>query len=145
MPIPRSNVARGRITPATIVTLALIGATLLVRSTLAAAPTPSPAGTTQGQACWYDVPKESRTKDRARQGELAAARNTLPFGTQVRVTHLKNKKSVVVRIIDRGIKTPGAIIDLSRQAAEQLDMIHEGSAQVRLEVLPDNLKTSRKW
>ena len=85
------------------------------------------------------------TKDRAKPEELTAAHNTLPFGTMVRVTHLKNHRTVVVRIIDRGIKPAGPIIDLCREAAEKLDMIHEGSARVRLEVLPDNWKTSRKW
>ena len=141
----RSSVPRRRRRAASVVTLLVTGAILLVGSTLGAAPAASPSIKTEGKACWYDVPKESRTKERARQGDLTAAHNTLPFGTQVRVTHLKNKKTVVVRIIDRGIRLPGAIIDLSREAAEKLDMIHEGSARVRLEVLPDELKTSRKW
>jgi rare lipoprotein A len=62
----------------------------------------------------------------------------------LRVTNLKNNKSIVVRIIDR-LKSPDAIIDLSREAAEKLDMIHDGSSRVRLEVLPDNWKSSAKW
>ncbi len=75
---------------------------------------------------------------------MTAAHKTLPYGTKVRVTHLKNKKSIVVRIIDR-VQAHNAIIDLSHEAAEKLDMIHEGSARVRLEVLPDNWKSSAKW
>ena len=67
--------------------------------------------------------------------EMTAAHPTLPFGTRVRVTHLGNKRSVVVRINDRGPFVKGRIIDLSRAAAEKLDMIETGLAEVRLEIL----------
>ncbi len=92
----------------------------------------------EGNAVWYKVPPKSLTKRRAGKDELTAAHNRLPFGTRVRVTHLKNGKSVEVRITDRGITVRGAIIDLCKEAAEKLDMIHEGSARVRLEILPDD-------
>src|SRR3954464_12781090 len=92
----------------------------------------------EGQATWYKVPRNSRTKQRAGKDELTAANDHLPFGTKVRVTHLGNGKNVVVRIIDRGVYRRGTIIDLCKEAAEQLDMLHEGSARVRLEVLPDD-------
>ncbi len=92
----------------------------------------------EGNAVWYKVPPNSLAKRRAGKDELTAAHNRLPLGTRVRVTHLKNGKSVVVRITDRGITTRHAIIDLCKEAAEQLDMIHEGSARVSLEVLPDD-------
>jgi rare lipoprotein A len=94
--------------------------------------------TMEGQATWYTVPRNSRTKQRAGKDELTAANDHLPFGTKVRVTHLGNGKNVVVRIIDRGVYRRGTIIDLCKEAAEQLDMLHEGSARVRLEVLPDD-------
>ena len=55
----------------------------------------------------------------------------------VRVTHLANGKSVIVRITDRGITKRGAIIDLCKPAAENLGMISEGMARVRIEELPD--------
>ncbi len=92
----------------------------------------------EGNAVWYKVPPKSLTKRRAGKDELTAAHNRLPFGTRVRVTHLKNGKSVEVRITDRGITVRGAIIDLCKEAAEKLDMIHEGSARVSLEILPDD-------
>jgi rare lipoprotein A len=67
---------------------------------------------------------------------LTAAHRTLPLGTRVKVTNLKNNKSVVVKINDRGphgsIKR---IIDLSRRAAQELDMIQDGKAQVNLKVV----------
>ena len=90
----------------------------------------------EGLATWYKVPRNSRTKQRAGKDEFTAANDHLPFGTKVRVTHLGNGKNVVVRIIDRGVYRRGTIIDLCKEAAEQLDMLHEGSARVRLEVLP---------
>jgi rare lipoprotein A len=95
-------------------------------------------GTEEGMATWYQVPAQSLTKQRAGKDELTAAHARLPFGTRVRVTHLKNGKSVVVRIIDHGILKRHGVIDLCKEAAEKLDMIREGSAKVRLEILPDD-------
>jgi rare lipoprotein A len=92
----------------------------------------------EGNAVWYQVPPKSLAKRRAGKEELTAAHNRLPLGTRVRVTHLKNGKNVVVRITDRGLTNRGAIIDLCKEAAEKLDMIHEGSARVSLEILPDD-------
>src|SRR4051812_657472 len=76
----------------------------------------------EGMATWYPVPKNSSTKQRAAKGELTAAHNRLPYGTRVKVTHLGNGKSVVVRITDRGVYKKGTVIDLCKEAAEQLDM-----------------------
>src|ERR1700712_372529 len=56
-------------------------------------------------------------------GEFTAAHRTLPFGTKVVVTNAQNGKSVVVRINDRGPFKRDRIIDLSRAAARELDMI----------------------
>jgi rare lipoprotein A len=92
----------------------------------------------EGMAVWYPVPQNSLAKKRAGKDELTAAHNRLPFGTKVRVTHLKNGKNVIVRITDRGITKRHAVIDLCKEAAEKLDMIREGSARVRLEILPDD-------
>jgi peptidoglycan lytic transglycosylase len=54
----------------------------------------------------------------------------LPFGTKVRVTNVRNGKMVVVRITDRGPYGRGRIIDVSRAAARELDMIDSGTAMV---------------
>ena len=59
----------------------------------------------------------------------------------VRVTHLANGKSVIVRITDRGVKSRVGVIDLCKEAAEKLEMICDGRARVRLEVLPDDKGT----
>ncbi|MBI5489256.1 MAG: septal ring lytic transglycosylase RlpA family protein [Deltaproteobacteria bacterium] len=67
---------------------------------------------------------------------LTAAHRTLPFGTRVRVSRLDNGRSVEVRINDRGpFGRRDRIIDLSRAAAEALDMVRAGVVRVRLEVL----------
>jgi rare lipoprotein A len=72
---------------------------------------------------------------------LTAAHKSLPFGTIVRVTSLSNRRSVEVRINDRGpFKGRHRIIDLSRAAAERLDMISAGVIGVRIEIVstPDD-------
>ena len=67
---------------------------------------------------------------------LTAAHRTLPLGTMVKVTNLKNNKSVVVKVNDRGPHGSNKrIIDLSRRAAQELDMIQDGKAQVKVEVV----------
>jgi rare lipoprotein A len=91
-----------------------------------------------GVASWYGHPYHGRP---AADGEiydmekLVAAHRTLPFNTWVRVTNLNNSKSVEVRIIDRGPFVGGRIIDLSHAAAQMVDMIGTGIAQVRVEVI----------
>jgi rare lipoprotein A len=67
--------------------------------------------------------------------ELTAAHRTLAFGTKVRVTNLRNGKSVVLRITDRGPYARGRIIDVSERAARQLGFRGRGTARVRVEVL----------
>jgi rare lipoprotein A len=64
---------------------------------------------------------------------LTAAHRTLPFGTMVLVTNHRNGKTVVVRIVDRGPFNRGRIIDLSRAAARELDMIASGTAMVSIQ------------
>ena len=89
-----------------------------------------------GLASWY-----GRALDRHRtaSGEifdsarLTGASNSLPMGSQVKVTNLTNGRSVVVRINDRGILSAGRVIDLSRAAAEQIGLLRMGVAQVSLE------------
>lgn len=65
--------------------------------------------------------------------ELTAAHPTLPFGTMVRVTNTRNGRTVLVRINDRGPYGRGRIIDVSRAAARELDMIGSGTTMVSVE------------
>ena len=66
---------------------------------------------------------------------MTAAHNTLPFGTRVKITNTKNKRSVVVRVNDRGPTTPGRVFDLSRAAAGQLGYVRSGLTEVQAEVV----------
>jgi rare lipoprotein A len=70
----------------------------------------------------------------ASSGLLTAAHRHLPFGTWVRVTRVDTGKHVVVRINDRGPFVEGRIIDISRRAAEHLEMVDAGVAQVKVEI-----------
>ena len=68
--------------------------------------------------------------------DYVAAHRTLPFGTFVRVTNLKNMKSVIVSIMDRGPRKKSRIIDVSAIAARELDFVRAGITRVRIEVVP---------
>ena len=70
-----------------------------------------------------------------RPGEMTAAHNTLPFGTVIRVTNTRNNRSVEVTVTDRGPHTRGYIVDVSRRAAVQLDIIEAGVVPVVVTVL----------
>ena len=64
--------------------------------------------------------------------QLTAAHKTLPMPVNVRVTNLENGKSLIVRVNDRGPYARGRIIDLSKRAAELLDVVQTGTARVRV-------------
>ncbi len=92
----------------------------------------------EGKASYYGKAhhgNRTASGERFNQNALTAAHRTLPFGTMVRVTNLNNDRSVVVRINDRGPFARGRIIDVSRKAAESLDMIRSGVVPVRVESL----------
>lgn len=92
----------------------------------------------QGKATWYCCyRKGTKTADGGifSQHKLTAAHKTLPFGSQVRVTNLKNGKSVIVEITDRGPFKPGKIIDLTPAAFAKIDSKSTGVANVKLDVL----------
>ncbi|HEX2570856.1 MAG TPA: septal ring lytic transglycosylase RlpA family protein [Polyangia bacterium] len=91
-----------------------------------------------GLASWYGREHQggpTASGERFNMRDLTAAHRRLPFGTRVRVTNLRNSKSVTVRINDRGPYGRGRIIDLSWAAARAIDMIEAGVVRVRIEVL----------
>ena len=67
--------------------------------------------------------------------QMTTAHRTLPCGTRVRITNLKNSKSVEATVNDRGPTSPKRIVDVSRAVAEQLDFVKQGTTTVELEVL----------
>ncbi len=94
----------------------------------------------RGKASYYSDEFEGR---QTANGEiydadlLTAAHKTIAFGTIIKVTNLKNGKEVIVKINDRGPFKGDRIIDLSRAAAEQLEMIRDGVIDVECEILSE--------
>ena len=92
----------------------------------------------RGVASWYGGQFHGR---QAANGEifdmeaLTAAHRTMPLGSVVRVVNLANGKSLHVRITDRGPYVNGRILDLSRAAAAELGMEHEGITHVQIEIV----------
>ena len=78
---------------------------------------------------------QTASGEKYRHHKMTAAHKTLPFGTKVRVTNLANNKSVELIINDRGPYVDNRIIDLSKSAADRLEFVNQGLADVRLEVL----------
>jgi rare lipoprotein A len=117
----------------------------VVANATPAMPISSPAPVKQhgkllrGIASWYGTMfdgKKTASGETYDMNEMTACHPNLPFGTEVRVTNLRNKKSVIVRITDRSELVKGRIIDLSYAAAEKLQMTKTGLARVSLEILP---------
>lgn len=79
--------------------------------------------------------RRTASGERFNPDALTAAHRRLPFGTRLRVTNLRNDRSVIVRINDRGPFTRGRVIDLSKAAARRIGMIASGTARVRIERL----------
>jgi rare lipoprotein A len=92
----------------------------------------------EGVASWYGIPFDGH---RTSNGEIydmhafTAAHRTLPFGSMVRITNLRNGMQTEVRINDRGPFVANRIIDLSLSAAQAIQMVGPGTAPVRLEVI----------
>lgn len=98
----------------------------------------------EGIASYYSSRLHGRrttSGDRYHKWRYTAAHRTLPFGTKVKVTNLRNKKWIIVRINDRGPFNRKRIIDLSYNAARHLGITNgKGLARVRVEELPPEPK-----
>jgi len=96
-----------------------------------------------GVASWYGQEFQGNT---TASGEIfdsnafTAAHLTLPFGTTIRVTNLKNNKNILLRVNDRGPHIGRRLIDVSWAAARRLGFVHSGTTPVRVEVV-----TYPKW
>ena len=94
-----------------------------------------------GNASWYGEyfeGKPTASGEPYDMYDLTAAHPTLPLGTFVRVTNLRNGRSVIVRVNDRGPVVDGRIIDLSYHAAKAIEMRGRGIQKVRLDLVPDS-------
>jgi rare lipoprotein A len=93
-----------------------------------------------GMASWYGSVLHGHLTASGRRFnmyELTAAHRTLPFGSRVKVTDLRNHRSVVVTITDRGVLYPERVIDLSWGAAKELNMLKMGVDPVKLELITE--------
>jgi len=100
-----------------------------------------------GKASWYGKPFHGRRTangERYNMYSMTAAHRTYAMGTILKVTNLRNKHSVRVRINDRGPFYNTRNIDLSYAAAKKLGMIHKGVGKVKIEVISSNSKKRRK-
>jgi rare lipoprotein A len=108
-----------------------------------AATKPQPKPYQIGTASWYGdyfEGKQTASGEPFNMYDLTAAHPTLPLGTMVKVTNLRNHKAVVVKINDRGPVVPGRIIDLSYSASQVLQFKNKGLQTVRLDVVhPDTM------
>jgi rare lipoprotein A len=95
---------------------------------------PVPSGAALGLASFYEG-SETASGEKIDPHALTAAHPTLPFGTRLRVTNLTNGRSVIVRVNDRGPFVAGRAVDVSRSAAETLDMVGRGIAKVKIDVV----------
>ncbi|TND00380.1 MAG: rare lipoprotein A [Bacteroidetes bacterium] len=94
--------------------------------------------TETGIASWYGKKFEGRKTSSGelfRPDSMTAAHKTLPFGTLVRVTNLKNDSVIVVKITDRLPKSSTRCIDLSSGAAKKLNFLRAGITPVKLEII----------
>ena len=96
---------------------------------------PHPVSILEGKASFYGKPQPTASGERFDPKALTAAHKTLPLHSVVRVVNLKNNRTVIVRINDRGPYVRGRIIDLSSAAAEKVAMLGSGVIPVRVEVL----------
>lgn len=113
--------------------LCFVFVTLMCFSAFAAAPQ-------TGNATYYSKKCRGITSsgERHNPDSMICAHRTHPFGTLLKVTHLGNGKSVIVKVNDRGPFGRGNVVDLSYGAAQKLNMVRQGKAKVKVEVVDPN-------
>ena len=121
-----------------MITILMLGIFLGAPSLLSAKERPSHTKPIIGIASFYATKFNGRrtaSGEKFNNSDLTAAHLSLPFGSLVRVANVRNGKTVVVRINDRGPHVKGRIIDLSKAAAKKIGIGRAGTARVKLEVL----------
>lgn len=91
-----------------------------------------------GTASWYGARWQGRLMASGEpfdENALTAAHRTLPLGAEVKVTNLRNGRSVTVRVKDRGPAISGRLIDLSKAAADRLGFVYRGLTPVKVQVV----------
>jgi rare lipoprotein A len=91
-----------------------------------------------GMASWYGQSfrgKRTASGEKFDERKLTAAHPSLPMNTMLRITHLANDRSVIVRVNDRGPLRSKRIIDVSKEVAKILGFLRKGTAKVAIEVV----------
>lgn len=91
-----------------------------------------------GRASWYGHALQGQPTANGEAYDMNAmtcAHRTLPLGSLIRVTNLRNHRSLVVRVNDRGPMIESRVVDLSYAAAKRLGFSHHGTARVRLDLI----------
>ena len=138
---PLPGRARG-LTLASLLLASLLGGCLPAARRSTSTPTAggngAPLAFDQGEASYYADAFEGHptaSGEPFRQDQMTAAHRSYPFGTVLRVINTSNNREVIVRVNDRGPVKESRVLDVTRRAAEDLRMIREGTARVRIEVL----------
>jgi rare lipoprotein A len=124
----------------------LLSASLVALPALSVLADDEPILQQQGQASYYADKfhgRKTATGETFSQDKMTAASRDLPLGTRVTVTNQENGKSVDVKVNDRGPYVDGRVIDLSKKAADKLDMKEDGVAPVTIEARPSAQPTER--
>ncbi|MCP4185098.1 MAG: septal ring lytic transglycosylase RlpA family protein [Hyphomicrobiales bacterium] len=95
-----------------------------------------PANATEhGKASWYAMTSITASGERASPNTMTAAHRTLDFGTKIRVTNIRNGRSVILCVNDRGPFIKGRIVDVTKIAARKLGFENAGWTNVRIDVI----------
>jgi len=87
-----------------------------------------------GKASWYAMTSRTASGERASPNTMTAAHRTLRFGTHIKVTNLRNGRSVVLCVNDRGPFVRGRVVDVTKRAANKLGFLRSGWTRVRVDV-----------
>ncbi|WP_319414202.1 septal ring lytic transglycosylase RlpA family protein [uncultured Cohaesibacter sp.] len=83
-----------------------------------------------GTASWYQLTSQTASGEMANPTKMTAAHRSIDFGEKLEVTNMRNGKSIIVRVNDRGPFIKGRILDLSRAAAKELGFKNAGVTKV---------------
>lgn len=86
-------------------------------------------------ATWYACCNRTANGEKFNPNGMTVAHRRYPFGTRLRVTNPSNGRSIIVRVNDRGPFTKGVDLDIAKGGAQQLGIISQGRAKVRVEKL----------
>jgi len=86
-------------------------------------------------ASWYQSGRKTASGQRFDPNGNTVAHRTLPFGTKLKLTNLRNGKSVIATVNDRGPFVRGTELDVARGAAQKLDFIKSGKTKLKVEIL----------